>query len=252
MLNNVTTVRGYAVYLGLDPNDRAVLRKIQRQCERGDLTAELEQGAWLIKVPQNDEGKMIMRDWESTKEVFFEGMTLEHAGYGTDKNIGKDNGKVTLFYVNKVPATESANHFDVTWDFSDFLKRESDGTFEWPSPHAVSPVSDERKQSVVDYFSGSKFKAYGRAVEFNGIALTIINRPIEFAKQEGTLRYYAGATDNEGSVYQVYWNLFNMFEPVEIEMTVDKSRYCKHCLTTWRSNADTERCNHEWVSASEK
>lgn len=50
ILNQVTTVRGYAEHLGLDPTNRSVLRKIQRQCERGELPAKLDQGRWLIEL----------------------------------------------------------------------------------------------------------------------------------------------------------------------------------------------------------
>lgn len=247
MLNNVTTVRGYAVFLGLDPTDRAVLRRIQRQCERGDLIAKLDQGAWLIQIPQNIEGAAIMKNWESMKEVYFDGMTLNHAGYGNDKNYGLNNNKVALFYVNQVPKNESPNHFAVTWDFSDFLASEKAGTFEWPTPHAVALIKEDRKQAVIDYFSGTKFIPYKREIEFNGQKLKIINRPVEFAPSAGTLRYYASATDHGGNVYQVFWNVFNMFEPSEIEMTVDNSRYCKHCLQRWTSNADYSKCKHEWI-----
>ncbi|MFD1674102.1 hypothetical protein [Alicyclobacillus fodiniaquatilis] len=247
MLNNVTTVRGYAVFLGLDPTDRSVLRKIQRQCERGDLVAKLDQGAWLIQISQNNEGAIIMKNWENMKEVYFDGMTLEHAGYGNDNNYGLNNNKVALFYVNLVPKNETPNHFAVTWDFNEFLASEKAGTFEWPTPHAVMPITEERKQTVIDYFSGKDFVSYGREVEFNSIKLTLINRPVEFAKSVGSLRYYAGATDHEGNVYQVYWNVFNMFDPSEIEMTVDNSRYCKHCLQRWTSSADNSKCNHEWI-----
>ncbi|WP_201280823.1 hypothetical protein [Paenibacillus lutrae] len=190
-----------------------------------------------------------MKSWESIKEVYYKGMTLTHAGYGGDKNYDKNNNKVSLFYVNQVPVSQSPNHFSVTWDFNEFLASESTGTFEWPSPHAVSKIADDRKQSVIDYFSGTKFAPYDREVEFNGQALTIINRPVEFAPSAGALRYYAGATDKEGNVYQVHWNVFNMFEPHEIEMTVDNTRYCKHCLQRWTSSADNKKCQHEWVLA---
>ncbi|MGX4584034.1 hypothetical protein [Paenibacillus chitinolyticus] len=247
-LQKVTTVRGYAVFLGLDPSDRSVLRKIQRQCERGDLNAKLDQGAWLIELPQNDEGAIIMKNWESLNEVYYGDMTLVHAGYGSDKNFGKNNNKVSQFYVNQVPMSESSNHFSVTWDFSKFFASEAAGTFEWTSPHAVSKETDEdRKITTVDYFSSATFVPYGREVEFNGQTLTIINRPVKFSSTAGTLRYYAGATDHEGNVYQIYWNVFNMFEPSEIEMTVDNTRYCKHCLKRWTANADTSKCQHEWA-----
>ncbi|MGE7271333.1 hypothetical protein ACQKK5_07725 [Brevibacillus panacihumi] len=244
MLNNVTTVRGYAIHLGLDPTDRAVIRKIQRQCERGDLDAVLDQGTWLIKVPHKNEGAIIMRNWENMKEVYFEGMTLTHAGFAGGKSYGLNNNKVSLFYVNRV----QMKHFDVTWDFTEFLTREESGRFEWPSPHAVMPLEEDRKQSVVDYFSGLLFTPYGREVEFNGDMLTIINRPVEFAPTSGALRYYAGAIDHKGNVYQIYWNVFNMFEPSEIEMTVDKGRYCKHCLKHWMASADNSKCKHEWIA----
>ncbi|MNI63902.1 hypothetical protein D3C73_1193120 [compost metagenome] len=47
-LDQVTTVRGYAEHTGLDCSDRSVLRKIQRKCESGKLTAKLVHGVWLI------------------------------------------------------------------------------------------------------------------------------------------------------------------------------------------------------------
>ncbi|MFJ5625073.1 hypothetical protein ACIQD3_20685 [Peribacillus loiseleuriae] len=56
----------------------------------------------------------------------------------------------------------------------------------------------------------------------------------------------------DGNVYQIYWNLFNMFEPSEIEMTVDNSRYCKHFLQRWTSSADSSKCKHEYVDDIEK
>lgn len=248
MFNNVTTVRGYAVYLGLDPTDRSVLRKIQRQCERGEFSAELVEGTWLIKVPQNVEGAITLKNWESVQDVYFEGMTLYHAGYGNDKNYGLNNNKVSLFYVNQGPNNKPKNHYAVTWDFNEFLDSENNGTFEWPSPHSYILIKEkERKQSIVDYYRSTKFIPYGKEVEFMGRTLTIINRPIEFSRPVGEYHYIAGATDNEGNVYQVFWNMFNMFEPSEIELTVDNSRYCKHCLTRWSSNTDDSPCKHEWV-----
>lgn len=188
-----------------------------------------------------------MRNLESVKEVYFEGNTLIHAGYGNNENYGLNNNKVTLFYINQGPINESPNHYAVTWDFSEFFESEKTGTFEWPSPHAAVRIEEDRKQSIIDYFNSTKFVPYGREVKFNGSTLTIINRPVEYAPAEGTLRYYAGATDQEGNVYQVFWNLFNMFEPSEIEMTVDNSRYCKHCLQRWTSSANQSKCNHEWI-----
>lgn len=54
-LDQVTTVRGYAEYLGLDHNDRSVIRRIQRMIERGDLTAKNVHGVWLIQIPKENE-----------------------------------------------------------------------------------------------------------------------------------------------------------------------------------------------------
>lgn len=236
---NVKTVRGYAIYLGLDPSNRSVLRKIQRQCERGELNAELDHGTWLIEIPQKNEGVLVMKNWESVKEVYFQGMTLNHAGGSSNVNAGLENPKISLFYVNQVPLDKVSNHFEVTWDLREFFASVAAGTFQWPSPHAISRAE------------GTSLAPYGQKMEFNGQKLTLVNRPVEFAPSAGKLRFYALAIDEEKNKYRVYWNIFNMFEPSEIVMTVDNSRYCKHCLTSWTRNADTSKCEHEWINVSD-
>ncbi|MFS0841221.1 hypothetical protein [Paenibacillus sp. 1P03SA] len=246
-LSRVTTVRGYAIFLGLDPSDRSVLRKIQRQCERGDLNAKLDQGAWIIELPQKDEGEIIMRNWRSVDEVHYDGMTLVHAGYSGSGGKYKDKNKITLFYVNQVPKNKLSNHYGITWDFSEFYADEAAGTFVWPAPHAIFKIGHSDRDSTREYFGRAQFTPYGREVTFNGETLTIINRPVVYSSVAGELQYYAGATDDEGNVYKVFWNVFNMFEPWEIELRVDKSRYCKHCLTDWTVNANNAKCQHEWV-----
>ncbi|ALS09956.1 hypothetical protein ABE82_26450 (plasmid) [Paenibacillus peoriae] len=250
-LDQVTNVRGYAKYLGLDPTNRSVLRKIQRQCERGELPAKLDGGTWKIKLPHAERGELIMKNWESLREFYHDGMVLIHAGYGNDPNYGLNNNKISQFYVNQAPIRKPTKHFAVTWDFNEFKNSEAAGSFEWPSPHAALLINYEQKQRLVDYFSGSSFVAYGRSLKFNDMSITILNRPVKFGGVAGSLRYYAGAVDADGNVYEVFWNMFNIFDPVEIVMTVDKGRYCKHCLTRWMLDADTTKCKHEWVQDTE-
>ncbi|WCF11514.1 hypothetical protein NDS46_31650 (plasmid) [Paenibacillus thiaminolyticus] len=162
---------------------------------------------------------MVKKSWKSLNEVYFEGKTLVHAGYGNDKNKG--NHKISQFYVDKVDICETPNHYSVTWDFEDFYQSEKNGTFEWPFPHAMSGVEENEKENVVRYFSSTAFSPFNKTIESHGIALTILNRPVEFAPMAGALRYYAGAMDQHGNVYKVYWNMFNIFQPTKIEMTVD-------------------------------
>ncbi|KJD43315.1 hypothetical protein [Paenibacillus terrae] len=187
------------------------------------------------------------KSWKSLKDFIFEGKTLVNAGYAGDaKDVGH---KVSQFYVDKVEIGGITNHYSITWDFEEFYRNEGEHTFEWPTPHAFRLIEQEHYQITVDYFSGASFTPLKKTFELDGMILTIINRPVEFAPVAGSLRYYAGATDQRGKAYQVYWNMFNLFEPVEIELMVDNSKYCKYCLKRWTRHADSDTtCEHEWAS----
>lgn len=156
--------------------------------------------------------------WELLNDVFFEGKTLSHAGYA-----GGDSGnKVSQFYVDSFGSPD-VKHFKVTWDFSEFYHKVDAGTFDWPFPHGITLVPKEDRQITLNYFSGPEFKKLGKTVEQGGRTLTIVNRPVRFAPGGGTLIYWAAATDPDGRVYKVFWNIFNLHEPVEIEMTFDSA-----------------------------
>lgn len=47
-LDQITTVKGYALLTGLH------IRKVQRMCEKGELTAKYVHGIWLILLPSKD------------------------------------------------------------------------------------------------------------------------------------------------------------------------------------------------------
>lgn len=183
-------------------------------------------------------------NWETIKKVEFEGETLVNAGFSGDK---KDTDhKVTQFYVNEVEVGEQANHYGVTWDFGDFIHAEENQTFQWPAPHSYRLESNYTKQTI-NYFTGPSFIALNQTFQIGEKVLTILNRPVRFAKMAGTLNYYAGAVDQDNNAYQVYWNMFNVLDPVEVELTVDYSRYCEHCKQTWKRPSENDVCNHVWV-----
>lgn len=162
-----------------------------------------------------------MKVWESLNDVNFEDKVLTHAGYAQDENYGKNNGKVSQFYVCKVGVAEVANHYNVTWDFTDFYNSVENNTYKWSFPHALQIVDQDEKDDLLRYYNSDKFTPYNKIVNHDDLTLTIINKPVIYAPVAGALRYYAGAIDNNGNVYQVYWNIFNLFKPVEIKLTVE-------------------------------
>lgn len=140
-----------------------------------------------------------LADWEVTQKVEFEGKILRGAG-GVEHD--RKNNLHHKFYVDDVKPGERVNHYRVTWDLTEFYKQEAERKFDWPTPHAVIPVENDR--DTESYFSSSQFVAMNKTVEVRGVVLKIINRPVEFAPQQGLLQYYAGAIDAEGNVYHVF------------------------------------------------
>jgi len=168
---------------------------------------------------------------KSIRDFEFEGKVIQHSGWAggdvPDKNIYKQ------FYTDRREDLKlDANHYAVWWDLSEFVQQVASKQFKWPAPHAV--ISVDNPESTLDYFSG--MEPLGYDVEAKGNKLTIINVPVRFAPTGYDMTYWAGATDVEGNVYKVYWNIFNIIDPVKIEMTVDKSRQCKRCLKPWMLN----------------
>lgn len=183
-------------------------------------------------------------NWEAIKKLEFEGNTLVNAGYTGDK--GDTEHRVTQFYVNEVQIGEQANRYGATWDFNDFIDAEEKGTFEWPAPHAYRLEREYNKQTI-SYFTGPKFIPLNKNFHIGEKVLTILNRPVRFARMAGTLNFYAGAVDQDNNAYQVYWNMFNVLDPVAVELTVDYSRYCDNCKQTWTRPTANDVCNHVWV-----
>ncbi|MBJ6361555.1 hypothetical protein ACFOQM_09680 [Paenibacillus sp. GCM10012307] len=190
------------------------------------------------------------KNFESLKEVSFEGKTLYNGGYAG----GKDDTKArkTQFYVDTVKVGEHANHYNVIWDFEDFYKNEEAKAFEWPFPHAISFIEKNYLESNFwQHYSSSEFTPLNQKVSLGTEVLTLVNRPVKFGSLAGSLIYHGAAIDANGYVYHVYWNMYNMFDPEEIVMTVDNSRYCTSCLKKWTHNSENDACKHEWVDTLE-
>lgn len=199
----------------------------------------------LVKYAENkrkQRGVDGMNSLKSLPNFEFDGKMLKHSG-----NAAGDVGNIiTQFYTNVVEnPRENSNHYDVTWDLTEFYKAEAAGTFEWPFPHAITRA-DEHSYS---YFTGSGFTSLNKKVAYGVNELTLLNRPVKFGgTTSGECQFWGGAVDSYGNYYKVYWNILKIIEPCKIVMTVDKSRYCKKCLTDWSLHAlESKACSHEWV-----
>ncbi|KYG33445.1 helix-turn-helix domain-containing protein [Priestia endophytica] len=237
-LQNIIGVEEAAKLLGLAPGT------VKNYCREGKLETKKIGRDWALdKTNLKIKGGEKMRDIKSLNNVFFNGLML-HQITGIE---GIVNNIYECFYANAGQNVEGDSHYRVSWDLSDFFATEERQEFDWEAPHKASLVADNQKDSVIDYFSG--FPLLNKEMVFKERKIKVINRPLPFAPEVSDIIYWAGAVDNNGTVYKVFWNVVNLHEPFKIEKVTDKSRYCKKCLQPWMS--DETKCvdeeGHEYV-----
>lgn len=196
----------------------------------------------LYKYYLKEVKRMKVKDKKSLRDFEFGDEILSHAGWSGGDDLTKNIYR--QFYVD---SKKHANHYHVFWDLSNFFDMENANEFEWGSPQSV--VKKEKDSNTLNYFSSDKFTPLNKKVDFSGMKLTVINRPVRFAPTGDEMIYYAGAVDENGEVYQAFWNIFNIVDPCRIELSVDNSRLCKHCLKLWSLNERkcVNAAGHEYV-----
>lgn len=228
----------YRIAKDLGINARTVNRYQNGESPIDNMTFQTAEK--LYQYFMETRGGRTMAKFESLKDFTFEGKVIEHAGWsGGDV---PENNLYKQFYTDKRESLKDGfNHYAVWWDLSEFAQAEEERSFKWPAPHAVV-LEKDAPESTYKYFES--LTQFGEQVTVDGHTYTIINQPIRFAPTGYSMLYWAGAVDAEGEVYKVYWNIFNMIDPSKIELTVDNSRQCTHCLKPWTLN-DSKCVNSE-------
>lgn len=129
------------------------------------------------------------------------------------------------------------------WDLTDFFEAEkTEDGYNWETPTMIYNLGEPE----IDYETNEYFKE----IEIEGIKTKIIDKPRLHNTFAGNVIYFSIIVMENGNIYKAYWNLFNIFEPCKIELSVDNSKQCKYCLKPWRLNEGkcVNEDGHEYIS----
>lgn len=185
------------------------------------------------------------RRWDSLPFVDFEEIELSaiEGGYLDKKNkmVVTYGPHVSNYADLKEWMGAAKNHYRVTWDFAEFFDLANNQKYDWCFPHKVRLLDNEvskidgqiKAQTVLKYYQSSQFTPYNKTMSDDNLELVIINYPVQRSSITSIIKYVAGAADQDGNVYEVEWNVNRLISPVSVELSLDYSRYCIHCLKNW-------------------